>query len=137
VLPRVDIVRWRAVAPWADDDDVEQDLVITLALLDIFRDETLKSALAFRGGTALHKLHLPPAARYSEDIDLVQREPSPIGPTLSRLRRAREATERRSGAITAARAAPALAAGRQTSPSAYGAPSVASRDRAAASLGVA
>ncbi len=35
----------------------------------------------------LHKLHLAPAARYSEDIDLVQREPGPIGPTLSRLRR--------------------------------------------------
>lgn len=37
-----------------------------------------------------HKLHLPPAARYSEDIDLVQREPGPIGPTLSRLRRVLE-----------------------------------------------
>ncbi len=87
MLPQVDIVRWRAVAPWADDDDVEQDLVITLAMFDIFRDESLKQALAFRGGTALHKLHLPPAARYSEDIDLVQREPGPIGPVLSRLRR--------------------------------------------------
>ena len=90
MFPRVDIVRWRAVAPWADDDDVEQDLVITLALFDIFRDESLKQALAFRGGTALHKLHLPPAARYSEDIDLVQREPGPIGPVLSRLRRVLE-----------------------------------------------
>ncbi len=87
MFPKVDIVRWRAVAPWADDDDVEQDLAITLALFDIFRDEELKAALAFRGGTALHKLHLPPAARYSEDIDLVQRGPGPIGPTLSRLRR--------------------------------------------------
>jgi predicted nucleotidyltransferase component of viral defense system len=87
VFPQVDIVRWRAVAPWADDDDVEQDLVITLALFDIFRDESLKAALAFRGGTALHKLHLTPAARYSEDIDLVQRVPGPIDPTLSRLRR--------------------------------------------------
>ena len=90
MFPQVDIVRWRAVAPWADDDDVEQDLVITLALFDIFGDETLRSALAFRGGTALHKLHLAPAARYSEDIDLVQREPGPIGPTLSRLRRGLE-----------------------------------------------
>ena len=90
MFPQVDIVRWRAVAPWADDDDVEQDLVITLALFDIFRDESLKRALAFRGGTALHKLHLPPAARYSEDIDLVQREPGPIGPVLSRLRRVLE-----------------------------------------------
>jgi len=90
VFPQVDIVRWRVVAPWADDDDVEQDLVITLALFDIFGDATLASALAFRGGTALHKLHLPPAVRYSEDIDLVQREPGPIGPTLSRLRRVLE-----------------------------------------------
>ena len=90
MFPQVDIVRWRAVAPWADDDDVEQDLVITLALFDIFRDESLKQALAFRGGTALHKLHLPPAARYSEDIDLVQQEPGPIGPVLSRLRRVLE-----------------------------------------------
>jgi hypothetical protein len=38
VFPKADIVRWRAAAPWADDDDVEQDLVITLALFDIFRD---------------------------------------------------------------------------------------------------
>ena len=88
MFPRADIVRWRAEAPWADDDDVEQDLAITLALFDIFRDPELKAALAFRGGTALHKLHLPPAARYSEDIDLVQRVPGPIGPTLDRLRRA-------------------------------------------------
>jgi len=87
VFPKADIVRWREVAPWADDDNVEQDLVITLALFDIFRDPLLKDALAFRGGTALHKLHLAPAARYSEDIDLVQREPGPIGPALSRLRR--------------------------------------------------
>ena len=65
MFPQVDIVRWRVVAPWADDDDVEQDLVITLALFDIFGDATLASALAFRGGTALHKLHLPPAVRYS------------------------------------------------------------------------
>jgi predicted nucleotidyltransferase component of viral defense system len=90
VFPQADIVRWRAVAPWADDDDVEQDLVITLALFDIFGDPLLTEALAFRGGTALHKLHLAPAARYSEDIDLVQREPGPIGPVLSRLRRVLE-----------------------------------------------
>lgn len=31
MFPKADIIRWRAVAPWADDDDVEQDLVITLA----------------------------------------------------------------------------------------------------------
>lgn len=88
MLPRADILAWRANhAPWADDDDVEQDLVITRALVDIFSDEFLRDRLAFRGGTALHKLYLAPAARYSEDIDLVQRLPEPIGPTLDRLRR--------------------------------------------------
>jgi predicted nucleotidyltransferase component of viral defense system len=48
----------------------------------------LAKALAFRGGTALYKLHLRPAARYSEDIDLVQVAPESIGPTLDELREA-------------------------------------------------
>jgi len=42
--------------------------------------------LAFRGGTALFKLRLRPAARYSEDIDLVQVTAGPIGETLDVLR---------------------------------------------------
>ena len=87
MLPRGEILAWRADhAPWADEDDVEQDLLLTRALCDVFADGFLREHLAFRGGTALHKLHLPPAARYSEDLDFVQREPEPIGPTLDRLR---------------------------------------------------
>jgi len=71
MIPRDYITEWRDQAPWVDDAQVEQDLVICRALIDIFSHETLRHALAFRGGTALFKLHLP-AARYSEDIDLVQ-----------------------------------------------------------------
>jgi len=71
---------------WVDDDDDEQDLVLTRAFVDILSDAFLRDRLAFRGGTALHKLYLAPAARYSEDLDLVQRAPEPIGPTLDRLR---------------------------------------------------
>jgi predicted nucleotidyltransferase component of viral defense system len=79
MLPRGEILAWRAdQAPWADEDDVEQDLLLTRALCDVFADGFLREHLAFRGGTALHKLHLPPAARYSEDLDFVQREPEPI-----------------------------------------------------------
>lgn len=37
----------------------------------IFADSVLSEHLAMRGGTVLHKAHLAPAARYSEDIDLV------------------------------------------------------------------
>ncbi len=51
---------------------MEQDLVISRALVELFSRKTIAENLAFRGGTALHKLHLAPAMRYSEDIDLVQ-----------------------------------------------------------------
>lgn len=65
---------------------MEQDLVIERALLAIYEDSVLKERLAFRGGTALHKLHLAPAARYSEDIDLVQIKGEPFGPVIDKLR---------------------------------------------------
>ncbi|SZD73229.1 Nucleotidyl transferase of uncharacterised function (DUF1814) [Candidatus Ornithobacterium hominis] len=42
--------------------------------------------MAFRGGTALHKLYLSPQPRYSEDIDLVQIKAEPIKETIDRLR---------------------------------------------------
>ncbi|HLG41277.1 MAG TPA: nucleotidyl transferase AbiEii/AbiGii toxin family protein, partial [Chitinophagaceae bacterium] len=62
------------------------DLVICRALVEIFSDEWLASGLAFRGGTALHKLYLHPQPRYSEDIDLVQIRPEPIKETIQRLK---------------------------------------------------
>jgi hypothetical protein len=46
-------------------------LIISRALVELYSHPLLRDNLAFRGGTALFKLHLPPA-RYSEDIDLVQ-----------------------------------------------------------------
>ncbi len=86
MLPITEVRGWREQAPWGDDDDVEQDLIITRALFDIFEDPFLAHRLALRGGTALHRLYLAPPARYSEDIDLVQRIPEGIGPTFDRLR---------------------------------------------------
>jgi predicted nucleotidyltransferase component of viral defense system len=82
VIPRDFITEWRAHAPWVADRQVEQDLVISRALVELFSREPIAKALAFRGGTALHKLHLRPAARYSEDIDLVQTAAGEIGPVL-------------------------------------------------------
>lgn len=79
------IQQWREYAPWTDVSYIEQDLIISRALIAIFSDEFLASQLAFRGGTALHKLHLLPQARYSEDIDLVQITAGPIKPIMFRL----------------------------------------------------
>jgi len=86
MIPRDYITEWRAEAPWIDDAQIEQDLVISKALVDIFAHPLLRKALAFRGGTALYKLHVRPAARYSEDIDLVQVEAEPAGPIMKALR---------------------------------------------------
>lgn len=79
MIPKADIVAWRQVAPWVSDAQVEQDLIICRALVAIFKEPFLVEKVAFRGGTAIHKLYLKPAQRYSEDIDLVQLTAGPIG----------------------------------------------------------
>lgn len=86
MIPRDYVTEWRAEAPWIDDAQVEQDLVISRALVEIFSHPVLRGSLAFRGGTALYKLHVKPPARYSEDIDLVQVNAKPAGPIMDALR---------------------------------------------------
>lgn len=84
MIPQDFISEWKSAVPWSQNDQVEQDLIICRALVEIFSHPDLAENLAFRGGTALFKLHLPPL-RYSEDIDLVQVHPGPIGPLLDAL----------------------------------------------------
>lgn len=86
MIPRDYITEWRSHVPWVQDIQVEQDLVISRALVEIFAHPVLSEALAFRGGSALYKLYLKPAARYSEDIDLVQMRAEPAGPVMEALR---------------------------------------------------
>ena len=86
MIPAQNIVAWGNVVPWADLRQVEQDLIISRALVEIFSDVMLRDALRFRGGTALNKLHFPASLRYSEDIDLVRTSAGPIGPILDQLR---------------------------------------------------
>jgi predicted nucleotidyltransferase component of viral defense system len=85
MIPKAYITEWSNHVPWQTNEQVEQDLVICRALVEIFSDEYLSSSLAFRGGTALHKLYLSPQPRYSEDIDLVQIRQEPIKETIQRL----------------------------------------------------
>jgi len=66
-----ELASWRPHAPWSDDSMVEQDYLLSRAVAAIFDDKFLRQHVAMRGGTVLHKGHLPPASRYSEDIDLV------------------------------------------------------------------
>lgn len=85
MIPKPYIAKWQEYAPWKEFSQVEQDLIISRTLIAIFSDEYLRENLAFRGGTALHKLYLNPAPRYSEDIDLVQIKPGPIKPIMERI----------------------------------------------------
>ncbi|WP_306259913.1 nucleotidyl transferase AbiEii/AbiGii toxin family protein [Pararhizobium sp. IMCC21322] len=86
MIPETNITAWSQVAPWAEPRQVEQDLIISRALVDIFNHDLLGSTLRFRGGTALNKIIFPKPLRYSEDIDLVRTEAGPIGPVLDALR---------------------------------------------------
>lgn len=86
MIPQAFITEWSQTVPWQTNEQVEQDLVICRSLVEIFSDEWLASKLAFRGGTALHKLYLSPPQRYSEDIDLVQITAEPFGPIADRIR---------------------------------------------------
>jgi predicted nucleotidyltransferase component of viral defense system len=85
MIPKTFITEWSAFAPWLEPRQIEQDLIITTALLKLYNHPILRETLAFRGGTALNKLIFKPASRYSEDIDLVQITGSPIGPTIDLL----------------------------------------------------
>lgn len=86
MIPQSYITAWRKFAPWQEDYQVEQDLIIHRSIIALFSDEFIRVRLAFRGGTALHKLFLTPAVRYSEDIDLVQVKAEPFGPIIDKIR---------------------------------------------------
>jgi len=79
VIPRAAITAWRGTVPWPEDAQVEQDLVLSRALVELFGRPSVAEQVAFRGGTALHKLYFDPPGRYSEDIDLVQISAGAIG----------------------------------------------------------
>ncbi len=70
-LTRRDVISHQAHVPWPHQRQVEQDLLLCRAMAALFNDKFLRSQIAMRGGTLLHKVHLAPPSRYSEDIDLV------------------------------------------------------------------
>lgn len=78
MIPMMNIIAWSNVVPWAEQRQVEQDLIISRAIIELFSEPFLSEQLRFRGGTALNKLHFPAPIRNSEDIDLVPTATGPI-----------------------------------------------------------
>lgn len=86
MIPQANIIEWSARVRWPTLEQVEQDLVLARIIVEIANDPYLGSELVFRGGTCLHKFHLAPALRYSEDLDYVRRSAGGIGELLDALR---------------------------------------------------
>src|SRR6266513_2265342 len=86
MIPINIITQWRQHSPWIYQSQVEQDLILSRALVALYQNELIQRTLAFRGGTALNKLFIKPAARYSEDLDFVQMNDEPIGHILTAIR---------------------------------------------------
>lgn len=53
MIPEYAIREWNEFVPWTEKVQVEQDLIICRALVDIFSDEFLASQLAFSGEAML------------------------------------------------------------------------------------
>lgn len=80
MIPFDAITEWAVKRPWPTRDQVEQDLLLSRAICEIAMHPVLQDELVFRGGTALHKLHLASPVRYSEDLDYVRRAAGGIEP---------------------------------------------------------
>jgi len=87
LIPRANITAWRTHAPWPSNEQVEQDLALSRTLVTMFSQDIVARQTIFRGGTALHKLFFGTSGRYSEDIDLVQRDAGPIGELIDAIRK--------------------------------------------------
>ncbi len=80
MIPLTVVTAWRKHVNWPQDEQVEQDIIISRVLIELFNNDYLKNKVAFRGGTALHKLIFSEPLRYSEDIDLNRLEVGPVKP---------------------------------------------------------
>ena len=87
MLPKAYIDQWKLNSPWRQDEFVEQDLILSRLLIELYSSKLISENLAFRGGTALHKLFLKIPYRYSEDLDFVQIKVGDIGAILTELRK--------------------------------------------------
>ncbi|MDR2567455.1 MAG: nucleotidyl transferase AbiEii/AbiGii toxin family protein [Bifidobacteriaceae bacterium] len=85
MISELAVREWSATHPWPLPSQVEQDLLLSRAICEIATHPCLGRELVFRGGTALHKLHLPGPLRYSEDLDYVRTTAGGIGPLVTAL----------------------------------------------------
>ena len=57
-ITRRDVIAHQSVVPWPGQVQVEQDLWLCRTMAALFGDAFLRSQIAMRGGTLLHKVYL-------------------------------------------------------------------------------
>lgn len=50
MIPKAYLAEWRTYAPWLQDHQVEQDLLISRTLVDLFNHPDIANSLAIGGG---------------------------------------------------------------------------------------
>jgi predicted nucleotidyltransferase component of viral defense system len=85
MMRRTDITQWGIDHPWQNENQIEQDLLLSMTMVEVANDPLLGHELVLRGGTAFHKLFLPEPYRYSEDLDFVRTSAGGIGDVMKRL----------------------------------------------------
>lgn len=86
MIPRAFVTHWATQVPWPTLQQAEQDMLLSRLVIEFANDTRLGPELAFRGGTCLHKLHLPAPLRYSEDLDYCRTTTGPVGKYVSAIR---------------------------------------------------
>ena len=59
MMYRSEITQWGGDHPWQNENQIEQDLLLSQAMIEIANDDLLGEELVLRGGTAFHTLFLP------------------------------------------------------------------------------
>ena len=85
MIPYDVVNAWGVAHPWISREQIEQDMLLSRAICDIYSNNLLSKELVFRGGTALNKLVLPRPYRYSEDLDFVRSSAGGIGDIMKEL----------------------------------------------------
>ncbi|MCY4562809.1 MAG: nucleotidyl transferase AbiEii/AbiGii toxin family protein [Flavobacteriaceae bacterium] len=82
LIKKEQIIEWGEQQKFQDDKQAEKDLYIEFFLNALFKLQYFLKHLVFKGGTALHKIHLKKSLRFSEDIDLEHRDNKKLKSTL-------------------------------------------------------
>ena len=85
LINKEQIIEWQKEERFKRSVHAEKDLYIEFFLSVFPQNQWLFKHLIFKGGTALHKIHLEKSLRFSEDMDFEHRDNSKIQTTLNKI----------------------------------------------------